>query len=213
MKKGKKGYSLIEVLAAFAIISIAILPIMSMYPAIFKQNKSATEMEEASRIALTIVDYIKARGYTNLNTLLATDFSEVYGLTGATGAVNGGSFQIENNQLDTDLGFTSGVIFLNFKGLNFRNDEDRINDEVRIAVVMARTNVTINDSNYVDPASAATTTTAIMYGGNTPKFIAGRVVIGWGRVNNETQQGADKTLVKREKAYGVDFIVTPKLEE
>jgi prepilin-type N-terminal cleavage/methylation domain-containing protein len=39
MKNRKNGYSLIEVLAALAIISIAILPIMSMYPAIFKQNK------------------------------------------------------------------------------------------------------------------------------------------------------------------------------
>lgn len=218
MKKGKSGYSLIEVLAALAIISIAILPIMSMYPAIFKQNKSASEMEEASRVALTIVDYIKARGYTNLNAapkleLSTTNgFSKVYGLEGATGDINGGSFQIKKNELDTDLGFTSGVIFLNSKGLNFRNDE------VQIAVTMTRTNVNLtNEDFYRDPASAATTTTAIMYGVTTPRFITGRVVIGWGKVNNVvasgTQQEKDRTLVKREKAYGVDFIVTPRLEE
>ena len=59
MKKLKRGYSIIEVLAAFAIISIAILPIMSMYPAIFRQNRGASEIEEASRLAMTGVDFIK----------------------------------------------------------------------------------------------------------------------------------------------------------
>jgi len=61
-----RGYSLIEVLAAFAILSIAILPIISMYPAVFRMNTNSTAISESSRIALSVVDYIKAKGYRNL---------------------------------------------------------------------------------------------------------------------------------------------------
>lgn len=218
MKKGEKGYSLIEVLAAFAIISIAILPIMSMYPAIFKQNKSASEIEEASRIALTIVDYIKARGYEDLesNRLVAkfTDNNRNrYLLTPVSAGDNSGSFQIESNQLDVDLGFNTaagGVIFLNSKGLTLRD-----NGTV-ISVKMNRTNVNLpSGTTFIDPIT--TSTTSIMYGANTRQFIAGRVVIGWGNditgTTGTSRQELDKNAVLKEKAYGVDFIITPKLSE
>lgn len=95
MKKLKKGYSLVEVLAAFAIISIAILPIMSMYPAIFKQNTSAGQIEEASRTAMTIVDFIKAVGYNNLT---------------ATSTGTEAAFNVENGDESTD--------FVNIPGSN-----------------------------------------------------------------------------------------------
>lgn len=62
----KRGYTLVEVLAAFAILSIAILPIMSMYPAVFRMNTNSTAIGESARIALSVVDFIKAKGYSNL---------------------------------------------------------------------------------------------------------------------------------------------------
>lgn len=65
-EKNNKGYTLVEVLAAFAILSIAILPIVSMYPAVFRMNTNATAIGESSRIALSVVDFIKAKGYSNL---------------------------------------------------------------------------------------------------------------------------------------------------
>ena len=65
MKKGEKGYSLIEVLAAFAIISIAILPIMSMYPAIFKQNKSACKKLEITIRESVINDLLSKKELNN----------------------------------------------------------------------------------------------------------------------------------------------------
>lgn len=220
MKKGEKGYSLIEVLAAFAIISIAILPIMSMYPAIFKQNKSASEIEEASRISLTIIDYIKAVGYTELSkerigktyvpiTSGNRTGYKVYPLT-----KSGDSFMITSNQLDKDLGYiggaaTQGVIFLNSKGLNLKN-------ETVIAVKIAETNVDVTGTTkYVDPVTGTTKT--VMYGENTDKFITGRVIIGWGKAKTPistpaTKQERDQNVVEREKSYGVDFVITPKLK-
>lgn len=65
-KNKKKGYTLVEVLAAFAILSIAILPIISMYPAVFKINTGASAASESARIAFTVIDFIKAKGYYNL---------------------------------------------------------------------------------------------------------------------------------------------------
>lgn len=65
-EKNNNGYTLVEVLAAFAILSIAILPIVSMYPAVFRMNTNATAIGESSRIALSVVDFIKAKGYSNL---------------------------------------------------------------------------------------------------------------------------------------------------
>lgn len=219
MKKGEKGYSLIEVLAAFAIISIAILPIMSMYPAIFKQNKSASEIEEASRIALTIVDYIKARGYTDLNNKRITQ-SFVGATSGAALGYNiyeleavGSSFRVPNHRLDQDLGFTTnaavGVIFLNSKGL-------RLKDETVIAVRISRTDVNLaGGAQFTDPVTGGTTAT--MYGNNSDQFITGRVIIGWSKAKTPiesptTRQQRDQNIVGREKSYGVDFVVTPRLQ-
>jgi prepilin-type N-terminal cleavage/methylation domain-containing protein len=220
MKRGEKGYSLIEVLAAFAIISIAILPIMSMYPAIFKQNKSASEIEEASRIALTIVDYIKARGYTDLNNNRITQsFSNNNVGTAAEGynvynlEAVGSSFKVPNHRLDQDLGFTTnaavGVIFLNSKGL-------RLKDETVIAVRISRTNVNLaGGAQFRDPVTGGTTAT--MYGNNSDQFITGRVIIGWSKIKTPiasptTRQQRDQNIVGREKSYGVDFVITPRLQ-
>lgn len=65
MKKNK-GYSLLEVLLAFTILTLAMLPILSMYPTIFKMSRSAGDNEELARLSLSVVDYIKSRGYTTL---------------------------------------------------------------------------------------------------------------------------------------------------
>ncbi len=62
-REKKKGYTLVEVLSAFAILSIAILPIISMYPAVFRINTRATAVGESARIAFSVIDFIKSKGY------------------------------------------------------------------------------------------------------------------------------------------------------
>ena len=63
MKNKKKGFSLIEVVMALAVISIGVLPILSMYPSALKMTVKATENEEWSRVTMSILDYVKSRGY------------------------------------------------------------------------------------------------------------------------------------------------------
>ena len=70
MKNKKKGFSLIEVVMALAVISIGVLPILSMYPSALKMTVKATENEEWSRVTMSILDYVKSRGYDNLKSNL-----------------------------------------------------------------------------------------------------------------------------------------------
>ena len=46
MKNKKKGFSLIEVVMALAVISVGVLPILSMYPSALKMTTKATTIEE-----------------------------------------------------------------------------------------------------------------------------------------------------------------------
>ena len=75
MKNKKKGFSLIEVVMALAVISIGVLPILSMYPSALKMTVKATENEEWSRVTMSILDYVKSRGY---KTLTSTTYSSLW---------------------------------------------------------------------------------------------------------------------------------------
>jgi len=72
MKNKKKGFSLIEVVMALAVISIGVLPILSMYPSALKMTVKATENEEWSRVTMSILDYVKAKGYDDIKIITST---------------------------------------------------------------------------------------------------------------------------------------------
>lgn len=69
MKNKKKGFSLIEVVMALAVISVGVLPILSMYPSALKMTVKATTNEEWSRVTMSVLDYVKARGYNELKSM------------------------------------------------------------------------------------------------------------------------------------------------
>ena len=75
MKNKKRGFSLIEVVMALAVISVGVLPILSMYPSALKMTVKATENEEWSRVTMSILDYVKSRGY---KTLTSTTYSSLW---------------------------------------------------------------------------------------------------------------------------------------
>ena len=82
MKKKEIGFSLIEVVMALAILGIAILPILSMYPSALKMTTDATRNEEWSRVSMTIVDYVKSRGYDNVKgKMTSSKFDKEYVFT------------------------------------------------------------------------------------------------------------------------------------
>lgn len=66
MKNKKQAFTILEVVLAVAIFSIAIIPIMMLYPAAVKNTVKADKIEESSRIALAVADYIKSPGYKKL---------------------------------------------------------------------------------------------------------------------------------------------------
>lgn len=187
----KKGYSILEVMLAFAILSIAIIPIISMYPSIFKTNFKAAAIEETSRLCLTVVDYIKARGYNNLTTtgaILSENFvtKEYKYNTETTYWEN-----TKSNTFEEDFGYTmNGLFILNTKGLN-------INDiKLTINITFADTSLLKTDKITVDNTftSPFTTQAGLLF----PKdkaFIIGKVKV---EVENSNKSSSE-----------VLFIITP----
>lgn len=62
----KKAYTLIEILASFTILSIGLIPIMSMYSVIFNMDLNSEEILDANIALSNISTYIRAKGYKNL---------------------------------------------------------------------------------------------------------------------------------------------------
>ncbi len=118
MKNKKKGFSLIEVVMALAVISIGVLPILSMYPSALKMTVKATENEEWSRVTMSILDYVKSRGY---KTLTSTTYSSLW--SGDVSEKTYGPF-IKNGTKYTESSFesdflkSSNLFFVNTKGIN-----------------------------------------------------------------------------------------------
>ena len=108
----KKGYSMLEVMLAFAIFSIALLPLLSSYKTIFKMERTADEREESSRVAINVADYIRAKGYDKLTK--ATTNGAV------TFDIDGGSYFKETFEYDSDTGYwenSGGTSFDSFFNL------------------------------------------------------------------------------------------------
>lgn len=186
----KKGYSILEVMLAFAILSIAIIPIISMYPSIFKTNFKAAAIEETSRLCLTVVDYIKARGYNNLTTggaiLSGNSATKEY-------KYNSGTTYWENttsNTFEEDFGYTmNGLFILNTKGLN-------INDiKLTINITYADTYLLKSDKTVDTGFDSPFTTQAGLLFPKDRAFIIGKVKI---EVENSNKSSSE-----------VLFVITP----
>jgi len=188
----EKGYSLVEILMAFAILAIAILPIMSMYPTVFKMNQGATEIEEVSRIALTVVDYVKAKGYDNLlhvgngtkeitfDIPVDSQIEKTYSLTSGGGGYTSSAFE-------TDFNYKTGLFVLNSKGLSLSN--------IKVTVLLSKAKVQLDMDE--DP-------TAEDWKDIYKDFIIGKVIIGWGEDTPGTNEPTNK-----KRQFTTQFIVTP----
>lgn len=112
----KKGFSLIEVVMALAVISIGVLPILSMYPSALKMTVKATENEEWSRVTMSILDYVKAKGYDGLKELSWTGstIEKSYNFT-----KSGGSYTSTN--FESDFFGGANLFFINTKGIKLDN--------------------------------------------------------------------------------------------
>jgi len=117
MKNKKKGFSLIEVVMALAVISIGVLPILSMYPSALKMTVKATENEEWSRVTMSILDYVKAKGYDGLKNDVTWNTSgsiktieKSYNFTKSVGNYTSSGFE-------SDFFGGANLFFINTKGI------------------------------------------------------------------------------------------------
>lgn len=116
MKSKKSAFSLIEVVMALAILGIAILPILSMYPSALKMTTKATTNEEWSRVSISIVDFIKSRGYNNIKIFMNgnIEYEKKYGDNVNSGFwIETGSYT--NTDFKSDFGLNAFAI--NTKGI------------------------------------------------------------------------------------------------
>jgi type II secretory pathway pseudopilin PulG len=265
-REKKRGYTLVEVLSAFAILSIAILPIISMYPAVFRINTRATAVGESARIAFSVIDFIKSKGYyaligdatrsdkpLPLGTRLtrskvaigagsAAELAQinsrvfVYDLRQVTGAY---ATRVADNAGITNDTTATGTEFAFEKDFNFGetagdqffvlNTRGFPVEELRIGIVMRRAKVysseafrsplIINQELADNPTQANFGARREMYGFRTTadsvgepvdEFIIGKVIIGRGvDINAGDANNPEEEIVLKEKAYGVQFIITP----
>lgn len=123
MKKKEIGFSLIEVVMALAILGIAILPILSMYPSALKMTTDATRNEEWSRVSMTIVDYVKSRGYDNVKGKLNSSsvFEGTYTFT-----YDATTNSYKENDFANAMGISTDAFVINTKGIKLNDYQFRV---------------------------------------------------------------------------------------
>lgn len=125
MKNKEKAFSLIEVLVALAVLGIAILPILSMYPNALKMTVKATTNEEWSRVSMTIVDYVKSQGYHNLDTNVFGPSTTEQSLRYSEFSLTNGTYT--NQSFENEFLGGARVFSVNSKGINLENYKFEIN--------------------------------------------------------------------------------------
>lgn len=79
----KKGSTFLEIVVAITIFLIAILPVAYLTLNSLRALKRSSEIEEGARIATTVINYIKSRGYTSITSgpLTGSTFTGSYYLS------------------------------------------------------------------------------------------------------------------------------------
>ncbi len=171
MKK-KEAFTLLEVVFAIAILAIAILPIMSMYPNALKISMKANNAEELSRTSITILDFIKSRGYTDISDKLTTTSSIVcnYGDTSTSAFIKLSDNSYTNYGFEQNFlggnGASSNLFFINTKGVNLANKKFMVNIQ-KVSPVDGTGNLIYGKydlENFRLTTTSTTSTNQIIYG-------------------------------------------------
>ncbi|MCS5420344.1 MULTISPECIES: type IV pilus modification PilV family protein [Psychrilyobacter] len=187
--KKKTGYSLIEALVALGILLLGIVPVVTVATQAMLFHHRASETEEAARISQTMIDYIKSRGYDNLDPLGGTKYS--------LSSTSGGAFTVDG--FGSSFGISQDLVLLNSKGINL--------NEASFYVVMDKDkNIAKlkksdgSDDTYTDPVTGETPAgPKDMY---REDLIYGKFIFGFGDTDTAKKTG-------REKEMETTFIITP----
>jgi len=194
--KKKIGYSLIEALVALGILLIGIVPVVTVATQAILFHHRASETEEASRISQTMIDYIKSRGYDNLNVLPGKKYK--------LKSTSDGAFTIDTslNDFGKDIvikeedSIPNNLILLNSKGINL--------SQVNFYLVMDMVKGNLKDSDedsdsYTDPITDSDTSNVYR-----DDLIYGEFIFGMGKITTDPNKKTD-----RETELKTTFIMTP----
>lgn len=199
MKKKEKGFSLLEILIALAIISIAILPIMSMYPNALKLSSKATNNEEWSRISVSIVDYIKSRGYNNIKTIMGGATTKEFVYSGSD-SFTWSSGTYSSTKFETDFLGGTDSFFINTKGIRLSDYKfsvylEDIQPEKNTAGVKLYSDYQLNGNSIVSNSTSA----SIIFG----------IVKIRKKVNDDDTTFDDTVFDGTEGNLDMKFVITP----
>ena len=118
IQKNNKGFSLVELLVAIAILAIIVLPLLHSFVTATKTNTKAKKSMEANTVAQNVMEEIKATSFSKLFNSLIYDVSYEYEenpeegktyVTFPTQEVNGNSYrvraEVDSSGYDEEDGF------------------------------------------------------------------------------------------------------------
>lgn len=190
--KNKKAFTLVEVMVALAIITVGVLPIMSMYPSALKMSAQATTNEEWSRVTASIVDYIKAKEYDGLKALTWSNSGTTKFFDGKYNFEKVGS-NFTSNNFKTAFFSGANVFFINTKGIKL--------DDYQFSIYMEQIQPKAADGASTLYNKYQLKNNSIVSASTTSSIIYGIIKI---REKNAPASEWDKELQKDMK-----FIITP----
>jgi len=217
----KRGVTLIETVVAITIFLIGIIPIAQLTLNSMRQLKRASEIEEGARVASTVINYIKSRGYNNLLTtpLSGNNFSGSYYLSydNDEGAyvvtdTNGNLTTNTGEDFETDFygtaynqtGSQNALFIIESLGIDLEG--------AVIDVVMKKANLYLSEKdasdNYIELSYTNPLTTSpssVIFGDKG--IVTDKILYGLVRVNYQSKSTTDSTQINKE--YEQTFVVTP----
>lgn len=186
--KKKIGYSLIEVLVALGVLLLGIVPVVTVATKAILFHHRASETEEAARISQTMIDYIKSRGYDNLDILPGKKYS--------LSSVTGSAFTI--NQFAIDFDIDPEMVLLNSKGINLNKVNFYVVMDKDKGIAKLKKSDGSNDI-YTDPITGSDTSNVYR-----EDLIYGKFIFGMGKITTDPKKKSG-----RETEMETTFIITP----
>ncbi|GLI57672.1 hypothetical protein PM10SUCC1_31860 [Propionigenium maris DSM 9537] len=229
----KKGTTFLEIVIAITIFLIAILPITYLTLNSLRVLKRSSEIEEGARIATSVINYIKSRGYNNLleNPLTDASGTELSNFSGSyflsydntEGAyvvsdTNGNIISTPGEDFETDFygvnyNTTStspdAIFFIESLGIDL--------DEAVIDVVMEKSDLNLAQEtspsgtyvnlSYTNPIYNTSSSSVIIGSGG---IIENPIIYGLVRVTYTSKSKPNKGDTESvEKEYEQTFVVVP----
>ena len=204
----KKGSVLIECLIAIVIFLIGIIPITNFTISSLSIDRRSNEIEEAARIATTVIDFIKAEGYDDILDNLdgVTSGVLVYDMdydesTSSASVDLDDPLKDESTKEGTTWKTTSSK---DISKQEFNLDSRGIDlEDAELKISFMQTDVVLNSSSsYTNPVTNSTTSDVIF---GTGGLLNEQPIYGNVTIRYKSKKSASENY----REYGQNFILVP----